>query len=407
MLSIQAKREKIKALSNSAKKLMDDRKDLPWRPEDDAAYNTALNEIDALKAEIVRMERLLQVDADESATGAVLESATRNSRGASASKISEIHNRYLRGGATALNAEDWQTIRATLSTTTPAEGGYAVPTEVATSIIDKLKDFGGLRSVANVIRTDMGHDISFPTSDGTAEEGEIVAENAPSTPADPSFGTLLLKVFKFSSKVVTAPFELLQDAAVDIEAFINGRLAKRIAAATNKVFTIGTGTGQPTGIFVAATVGKVGPAGQTTTVTFEDLIDLVHSVDPAYRASGQCGFMMHDTTFKGLRKLKDTAGRPIFIPGFDGLGKSMPDTILGYPVTLNAHAPVPAANAKTIAFGDFKAFTIRDVSSSLMLRRYDDSQYAEKGQVGFQQWSRHGGVLLDTGAVKVYQHPAT
>jgi HK97 family phage major capsid protein len=84
----------------------------------------------------------------------------------------------------------------------------------------------------------------------------------------------------------------------------------------------------------------------------------------------------------------------------------MPDSILGYTVTLNSHAPVPAANAKSIAFGDLKAYTIRDVTSSVLLQRYTDSAYAKKGQVGFHQWSRHGGALLDNAAVKLYQHPA-
>lgn len=406
-MSIQALRERRAALAKQTKDLVENSKDKAWTEENQKTYDDNLREIDEISARIDRMERILQLDDNDAPVDAVLAAAGRKVAGKEASKIAEIHNKWLRGGDKALSAEDWQTINATLSTGTGSEGGYTVPTEVAKTVVDKLKDFGGLRKVATVIQTESGNDFNFPTSDGTSEEGEIVAENGDSTDSDPSFGTVLLRCFKFSSKVVTAPVELMQDAAVDMEAFLNKRLAKRIAAITNKVFSIGTGSGQPTGIFVAAGVGKTGATGQTTTVLVDDLIDLTHSVDPAYRESGNCGFMMNDATFKVVRKLKDTAGRPIFIPGFDGLGKPMPDTILGYPVTLNAHAPVPAASAKTIAFGDFSAFTIRDVLSSVQLNRYTDSAYAKKGQVGFQQWSRHGGALTDTGAVKLYQHAAS
>jgi HK97 family phage major capsid protein len=134
---------------------------------------------------------------------------------------------------------------------------------------------------------------------------------------------------------------------------------------------------------------------------------VVHSVDPAYRALGNCGFMMHDSSLKIIRKLKDSQGRPVFLPGYDGLGKSMPDTLLGYPVVINQDIAVMAANAKSILFGDFSFYKIRDAMDMQMFR-FDDSAYIKLGQIGFLAWMRSGGNFVDVGgAVKYYQNSAT
>jgi HK97 family phage major capsid protein len=192
-----------------------------------------------------------------------------------------------------------------------------------------------------------------------------------------------------------------------MEAFIRNRLAQRIGRITNQHFTTGTGTGQPRGVVTAASLGKAGQTGQTTTVIFDDLVDLVHSVDPAYREGGRCMFMMNDASLKVVRKLKDSQGRPIFLPGWDGLAGPMPDTLLGYPVQVNQDVAVMAANAKSILFGDFTYYKIRDVME-VTLFRFDDSAYIKLGQIGFLAWMRSGGNFVDVGgAVKYYQNSAT
>jgi len=293
-----------------------------------------------------------------------------------------------------------------MSTGTGSEGGYSVQSDVAQTIIDALKAFGGMREAATVIQTEMGNALSFPTSDGTSETGELIAENTTATAADPTFGTVSLNAYKFSSKIVAVPFELLQDSQVDIEGFVSNRLVERIGRITNSYFTTGTGTSQPRGIVTGAGAGKTGTTGQTTTVSFDDLVDLVHAVDPAYRLSGNCRFMMNDASLKVIRKLKDDQGRPIFLPGYDGLGGPMADSVLGYGVTINQNVATMAANAKSILFGDMAKYYIRDVMQASLFR-FTDSAYAKLGQVGFLMWARSGGNLLDANAVKYYQNSAT
>lgn len=410
--SIQALREQIAARAREVKALVED-KNATWNEELQAKYDAALAEIEDCKAQIDRIERTMNLLGEEDQAGAVADAAAARARregegGVQAQKIRKVFENWMRNGDRALSAEDWNTIRNTMSTTTGSEGGFTVATTIAAAVADALKAFGGMRSVATVLQTVNGATINFPNSDGTAEEGEIVAQNVSATDLDVSFGTTAIEVFKYSSKVVAVPVELLQDASIDIEAFVTNRCAQRVGRISNKHFTIGTGTGQPKGVQVAATAGKVGATGQTTSITFEDLIDLEHSVDVAYREGGRCRWMMNDATFKAIKKMKDTAGRPIFIPGYDGLAAAVADSILGYPVTINNHMPVMAANAKSVLFGDFSHYIVRDVVSATEMQRYTDSAYAKKGQIGFNLWARAGGNFTDVGgAVKYYQNSAT
>jgi len=372
-----------------------------WEPSNQEQYDAKMSEIDAIDGQINNIQNYLDKFALENSENKLIESVQ-----ASHSPHKQLYAKWLKGGDQALSAQEWQTINNTLSVGTGSQGGFSVQSEVAKTLIDSLKAFGGMRSVSTIIATEMGNPLSFPTSDGTAEVGELIAENTTATAADPTFGTVALTPYKFSSKIVAVPFELLQDSQIDIEAFVNTRLVTRLGRITNQMYTTGTGTAQPTGVVVGATSGKVGTTGQTVTVIFDDLIDLIHSVDPAYRASPSVGFMMADSSCKVIRKLKDSQNRPVFIPGWDGLGGPIPDNILGYPVTVNQDVAVMAANAKSIVFGDFSKYIIRDVMSATMFR-FTDSAYAKLGQVGFLMWMRSGGNLTDTAAVKYYQNSAT
>lgn len=312
----------------------------------------------------------------------------------------KIFTKWLRGGDQAVTAAEWQTIRATMSTTTNSEGGYTVPTQVATQLYDALKIYGGVRSVANVIRTDNGQTINYPNSDGTSETGELIAENTTATAADPTFGVTALATYKYSSKIVAVPFELLADSNVDIEAFVRGRLAQRLGRISNTHFTTGTGSSQPKGVVTAAGSGKTGTTGQTISVIFDDLVDLVHSVDPAYRVQ-TCSWMMNDASLKVIRKLKDSQNRPIYLPGDGGLADAMGDTLLGHRIVVNQDVATMAANAKSILFGAFGNYIVRDVMDVQMFR-FADSPYIKLGQIGFLAWARMGGTYPDVGASLKY-----
>jgi HK97 family phage major capsid protein len=399
-MTIQQLREKISNLAAQANQLIADKGDQVWAAEDQAKFDKFASEINGAKAQIKNLETMRELEAEK-----FFNDATRVKPQAAGGDV-EISALvavalYMRHGQN-VNAEQAAAIRNAMSTTTPAEGGYTVPAEVAKMVIDRLKAFGGMRDVATVLTTETGHAMNFPTSDGTSEIGEIVAENGSAGSGDITFNTLGLPVFKYSSKQIALPLELIQDSAIDVVAFVVNRLATRIARIQNMHQTVGTGTGQPLGLIPASTVGKVGATGQVSTVTYGDLVDVKHSVNRAYR--GNARWMMNDLSVASLSKLVDTVGRPIWIPA---VVEGAPDLLLGKPIAINDDVPVMAANAKSIAFGDLSQYTIRDVSNSTTMRRFDDSAFALKGQVGFCGWTRSGGNLLDTAAVRLYQNSAS
>lgn len=406
-MSIQALREQRAA---TAKALNDLVNKADWdEATDQPAYDAGLAELDAIDARIKRIVDANARIADETRALNLAEAAERKGRDNDDAGL-RIYAKWLKGGDKALNAEDWLHVRNTMSTTTGAEGGFTVDSQVATSVLDALKAFGGMRAVSTVITTSGIGPMSFPTSDGTSEEGELVAENVSATDADVTFGTIGLPVFKFSSKVVAVPFELLQDSNVDIEAFVRNRLVTRLGRITNRLFTLGTGAGQPNGVQVAATVGFTASNGtsQVTAVTYDSLVELQHSVDPAYREAGNMRWMFNDNTLLKLRQIKDGSQRPIFVPGYDQTNpQGAPDRLLGAPITINQSMPNMAASARSILWGDFSHYHIRDVMAVEMFR-FTDSAFTKKGQVGFMAWMRSGGNLIDVGgAVKVFVNAAS
>lgn len=405
-VSIQQLRERRAAKAVEARKLMDDTKDSKWTNENQSKYDELTGEVVALDQQIDREQKLLDLMADDYDKEDQAKK-THDKKKVDALSPEGIFNAWARGGEKNFTPEQAQAFYNTMSTTTGSEGGYTVPTSVAARLIEALKAFGGMRAVAEILSMQSGNPMSFPTTDGTAEEGEILAENASATSADPTFGTIGLPVYKFSSKVVAAPFELIQDSAIDVEAFINRRLAERLGRITNRLYTVGTGTSQPMGIVTASSAGKVGATGTTTTFGYDDLVDLMEAVDAAYTDAGNGKWMFSQAVRKVLRKMKDTAGRPIWTPGYEyGITAGVPDLLLGADVQINNHMPTPAANAKSIVFGDLSKYVIRD-SMQVSLFRFADSAYITKGQIGFLGWMRTGGTLTDTSAVKHFQHSAT
>ena len=404
MSNITALREKIADLAKTANHMLAEKGSQTWTKEEQASFDNIADQIEATQAQIKSIERMRELDAEKHFDNAAKD-ASKKPQGDTIDAMTAVAL-YLRHGNN-VSAEQAIAIRNAMSTTTPAEGGYTVPSEIAAMVVDSLKAFGGMREVAQVITTAGGNSLNWPTSDGTSEVGEIVAENAAATGADITFGTVAVNPYKYSSKKIALPVELIQDSAIDVVQFVVNRLATRLGRITNAHYTTGTGSSQPFGVMARAATGKTGATGQTLTVTYDDLIDLIHSVNSAYRSRG-ARFMLRDTTVAAIRKLKDTTGRPIWNPGDnESISGGTPSTICGYPYTVNDDVAAMAANAKSIAFGDFSQFVIRDVAGSTSLRRFDDSAFALNGQVGFCGWMRTGSNLLDTAAVKCYVNSAT
>ena len=392
--------------------------DVPMTAEDAAKMDAGLLRIENIDTDIGREKRRadLAVDSDAGIHNAALEMATKDP--AKHGDESKALRAFMAGGIGNMAEADrarmlgrqTSDIRNAMSTTTTTEGGFTTATEYQKSLEIAMKLYGGMRGVASQMRTASGATMNFPTTDPTAEIGEIVGQNATVNGQDTVFGNITLDVYKYSSKKIALPFELVQDSFIDIEAYIQALLAMRLGRIQNRHFTIGTGSGQPNGIVTAAGTGKAGLTGQTLSVIYDDLVDLEHSVDPAYRSQLGVGYMMHDTSVRALRKIKDGQNRPIFVPGYEAdalINGGAPDRLMGRPIYINQDMPVMAANAKSILFGQLSKYVIRDVMD-LTLFRMTDSAFTLNGQIGFVAFMRAGGNLVDAGgATKLYVNSAT
>jgi len=285
-----------------------------------------------------------------------------------------------------------------LSTQGGVRGNFLNPTGFVDNLELAMLQFGGVRQVADVMRTTDGNDMPWPTSNDTSNKGVLIGENtAQNTTTDPTFGQVIFRAYKWSSAMVLVPYELLEDSAFDLNSTLGSMLGERLGRIQNQHFTTGTSSGQPNGIVTAATTYA---AAAATSITFDDVINLKHAVDPAYRNGGI--FMCHDSVLAAIRKLKDGNGRYLWS---NGTQVGVPDTLDGNVVVNNQDMDSTfAITKKTLLFGQASKYKIRDVGE-IRLRRLEE-RYADTDQQGFVAFARGDGNLLDAGThpVKVLLH---
>lgn len=287
---------------------------------------------------------------------------------------------------------------------TDAAGGFTVPTTLANFIVSTMKDWGPMYDpgITTELVTSSGNAFDIPTNDDTGNTGALLAEGADLTDdnsGDLAFGEKNLNAFVYATPWLKIAFELLQDSAFNLEAFIGAKLGERLGRIANQRLTIGTGSSQPNGIVTAATIGKT--AAAAAAIAADELIDLQHSVNAAYRRSPRCGWMFADTTLASIRKLKDGQGNYLWQMGDVRVGA--PDLILGKQYFVNDDVAAMAANARTVVFGDMGAYIVRKVGSPL-IGTVRERFWPKVGMAGLV---RFDGELTDTAAVKVLRQAAS
>jgi len=379
-------------------------------------------EIESIDATIDRLEKQDKIDAHGAQVveiGNALAVVPNDPRKKTDARYDDAFAAYMRRGFSGLEPEeqaalagrfidaDGRNIRAAQTVTTSG-GGYLIPQGFSGQIDVAMKQYGGMLQAADTVTTETGNPLPWPTVNDTGNVGELLAVNTQAANQDFTFGQVTFGAYKFSSKVVLVPIELLQDSFFDLNSFLATNLGVRLGRILNTKLTVGAGSTEPNGIVTAATAGPVGATGETTSLIYDDLVALEHSIDPAYRASQSCRFMMADSTVKAIKLLKDGSGRPLWLPSFQaGFEGKFGDTILGYPYTVNQDVAVMAANAKSILFGDFSKYKIRRVMDFTLLRLTE--RYADFGQVGFLAFMRADGNLIDAGThpVKYFANSAS
>jgi len=282
---------------------------------------------------------------------------------------------------------------------TTTAGGFLVP-EGFSGEIDKQMAIWGPMWDASIVReltTATGNVLPWPTVNDTANTGRIKAENASvddDGTDDVVFAEKTLNAYIYDTGMIRVPLELLTDSFFDMESLISDLFGERLGRLANSQLTVGDGTGDPNGIVTASSLGKT--AASATVFTADELIDLLHSVDPAYRASPKCRWQFNDTTLGVIRKLKDGQGNYLWQMGDVRSGE--PNMLLAHPYSINQAMVNQATTTKPIIFGDHSRYIVRKVNgfTTITLRE----RYAEAFQIGMVGFKRFDGELLNTAAVK-------
>lgn len=379
--------------------------------EDEAAYTAAEADLDRAEQDYARRmahaEREAQYNKVDRA-GTVAPGNPTDTDPREAAYASAFTN-WIRRGPQSLTPAEYTALQTGFSTIenaqgvgTSSAGGYTVPPAFRDIIIEQMLFMASMRQWAEVIQTETGATLPWPTVNDTANEGAILAENTQDTEQDVVFGQADLGAYMYTSKIVRVSLQLLNDNAFNLDRWLARALAARIARIQNRHFTVGTGTAQPDGIMTSATVGVTTAVSATAAVTYDNLIDLIDSIDLAYVGTGNVGFMMSQAARKLIRKLKDTQNRPLWEPSIQ---VGVPDILLGYPLKLNNYVAAPAPLAKSMGFGDIReAYVIRDVQDFQLMQLRE--RYADYLQVGFLGFQRSDGTLQNASAFKTLAHGA-
>ena len=403
MARLHELQEKRRNIAAQMRTLHDKIGDNAWTDEQRTEWNKMKTELDGVDAVISREEELRSMDEKFVKEQEAAEAEKRAKKDGEKTlsvdeRLGQAFNAFLRNGLTNLTPEERQALNEMRAQGVGVNdhGGYTVPKEMQARIVEQMKAYGGIASVAQILTTSDGRTIEWITADGTTEEGELIGENTAATEADTLFGIANLGAKKLSSKIIRVSNELLQDSAINIESYLADRIAQRIGRAEAKYLIQGTGAGtpaQPKGL--AASVTGTTQAKTAGKVDWLDVNALLHSLDPAYRNVGNSRLAFNDNTLKLLKEMVDGQNRPLWLPDVAGVA---PSTILGKQYVIDQGIADIAKDAKFLYFGDFNRFVVRRVAYMTLKRLVE--RYAEFDQTAFLAFHRFDCVLEDTSAIK-------
>lgn len=408
--------------------------------EETQAYDRAEKELRALDKDLERIVQFNRLN-DAREEQADMEGVSRDQL----ETQKEVHERaflnFLRRGAAGLDGAERRALlesRVTLDANAIAtvggasNAGYLVPQGFWHNLQVALKQFGGLLDLAQIVETSTGNPMPWPTVDPTSIVGNYVgAQGTQLGFQDYVFGQGMMNAWTITSNVALASVEAINDSAFDVETFVRTRIGESIGrfvaselytgtgssallGLTTAITAYGTKAGAQGGLYqpvAAGTVTKLGSATPANKLAagmpgWDDIVGMTAKVDPAYRASGRCTWVMNDTTLWNIRSITDTQGHPLWNPNVQ-VGAD--DRVYGYPVKIDQNAGNISTVASTVGgllFGDFQTcMVVRQVNQASVMRL--DERYADFLQVGFLGFVRMDSRANDLRAVTEYKSPAS
>ena len=389
-------------------------------PEDRAAeinreFDAMMADFDRLQAQVDREERLARMQSLLNAPDPRRPNAPGSAQGTDsgdAPTYRDAFHQYLRsGGVLGDMAPEARAVlrtgytqdhlpaeqRAQTAGTTTA-GGFTVPTELQAILIRSMVAWGPMYDddLCTTLTTTSGNPLPMPTIDDTAKTVSVTAEGvalADTGGKDAVFGQKQLDAFSFNTEWLRVSYELANDSVFAMEQQLGDLLGERLGRRANLELTTGTGSGAPNGIVTAAALGKT--AASASAITWDEVMDLEHSVDPAYRAGPKVRYMFHDTTLLALRKLKDGQGNYLWQAG-DVKG-GIPAMFNNRLYSINQAMAVLGATNRVMLFGDFGKYFVRKVGAPIVGALIAKDFWPGFGIAGYM---RMDGEMADTAAVK-------
>ncbi len=297
-------------------------------------------------------------------------------------------------------------------TTSPSSaGGYVVPQTWGNDIVVALKAYGGIANVAREMTTENGQTYHIPTVDDTSNVGYVLPEaTAPSSGgADLVFGEKTLGAWTYStSGNGNAPIkisnQLLQDAGYDIRGELVQAMVDRVGRKQALDLVSGTGTNMPFGVTTNANTVSFSTTSGTQSISYADLVNAVHQVDPAYRDN--CVWVFNDYTLQQIETLTDGQGRPLLNSMIDGISVGRANQmLLGYPIQID-QGFANFSDPSTDLFGVFgnlnKGYLIRRVQEiTLMVNPYSSQS---TNQTEYNMFARMDATVRDPRAYRVLKN---
>ncbi|MDX1538833.1 phage major capsid protein [Arsukibacterium sp.] len=398
--------QKRNAIAMSMRQLNEKIGDKSWSPEQRSEWDQHKANYDEVDQQISREEHLQGLESrhfDEDHEQRGQAGKDQDNKGEPGSEYRSAFEKFMRNGHQELTPEErsiFKEYRAQ-SSTVAGKGGETIPTEFRGLIVDKMKAYGGIANICQLLETDKGNPMEWVITDGTNDLGDLVGESEEAAEGDVTFSMDSLGAKKLSSKIIRVPNELLQDNSVNMEAYLAQRIASRIGRKEAQLIVQGTGAGTPQqnkGLVVSTTLSQV--AAAVAAISAQDFLNLKHKVDPAYRTSAR--FAFNDTTLLLLKSLKDSQGRPLWLPSIAGVA---PSTIDGDQYTIDQAIANVGASGVSAFYGDFSKFVLRRIRYMTLKRLVE--RYAEFDQTAFLAFHRFDTVLEDTSAIAKLAHPAS
>lgn len=293
-----------------------------------------------------------------------------------------------------------------------ADGGFALPEEIAADVQARLVDISPVRAAATVVTVSTSDYKRLVDIRGTASGwvGETAARTATNTAQLAERAAFMGEVY--ANPQVTQ--QALDDIFFNVEQWVAESVATEFARAEGAAFVSGDGTNKPKGFLNYATAATADASRADATLQHiatgvsgdfaasnkgDVLINLVYALKAGHRAGAV--FMVNKALLGEIRGFKETSGQYLWQPG---LAAGQPSTILGYPVIEAEDMPAKAANSLSIAFGNFRnGYCVVDRVGIRTLR----DPFSNKPYVGFYTTKRVGGMLLDSEAIKVVKFSTT